>query len=288
MRRIKQIYNAPQTHWVGNGFKVSTLFSHMGEDKQTSPFLMFDYAAPGKFAPNSGTPRGVGGHPHRGFETVTIAYAGEVAHRDSAGGGGVIRQGDVQWMTAGNGIVHEEFHSPEFSARGGTFEMAQLWVNLPRAAKRTPPRYQHLPSDTIPVVQTGAGSVRVIAGEFDGTRGAANIFTELNVWDISIRAGAEQELRLPENHNLALVLRHGQAELNGERAISPTQLAVFEREAGGIRIRNTGSGTAELLLLSGLPIDDPVAAYGPFVMNTQAELAESIREYNAGKYGSLD
>ena len=171
MRNIKQIYNAPHTHWVGNGFKVAPLFSHMGEDKQTSPFLMLDYAAPMEFAPNQASPRGVGAHPHRGFETVTIAYAGEVAHRDSSGGGGVIKQGDVQWMTAGGGIVHDEFHSPEFSARGGTFEMAQLWVNLPREHKRTPARYQHISADTIPVVADGSGSVRIIAGEYQGRRG---------------------------------------------------------------------------------------------------------------------
>ena len=288
MRTIKNIYNAPSTHWVGNGFRVSPLFSHMGEDKQTSPFLMFDYAAPMEFAPNSGKPRGVGGHPHRGFETVTIAYTGEVAHRDSSGCGGVIKQGDVQWMSAGNGIVHEEFHSPEFSERGGQFEMAQLWVNLPREHKRTPPRYQHLPSDGIPVVQTEAGSVRVIAGEFDGKRGAADTFTELNVWDVSVNEGAEQVFRLPESHNLSLVVRHGEVELNGSRRMGATQLAVFEREDGEIRIRNVGSGKAEILLLSGVPIDEPIAAHGPFVMNTREELIESFQEFNEGKYGVLD
>ena len=192
MRTIKQIYNASHTHWVGNGFKVAPLFSHMGEDKQTSPFLMLDYAAPMEFAPNQAAPRGVGAHPHRGFETITIAYAGEVAHRDSSGGGGVIKQGDVQWMTAGGGIVHNEFHSPEFSARGGTFEMAQLWVNLPREHKRTPARYQHISADTIPVVTDGSGSVRIIAGEYQGRRGAADTFTEMNVWDVTVNPGAEQ------------------------------------------------------------------------------------------------
>ncbi|MFH6973874.1 pirin family protein [Neisseria sp. 23W00296] len=287
MRSIKKIYNAPRTHWVGDGFKVAPLFSHMGEDKQTSPFLMFDYAAPMEFSPNSGKPRGVGGHPHRGFETVTIAYSGEVSHRDSSGGG-TIRQGDVQWMTAGSGIVHEEFHSPEFSAKGGSFEMAQLWVNLPHEHKRTAPRYQHLPAAEIPVVADEASSVRVIAGEYQGRRGAADTFTELNVWDVTVNEGAETAITVPAGHNLAIVVRHGEIELNGEAAIQPTQLAVFEREEGEIRIRNSGSGKAEILLLSGEPIDEPIAAYGPFVMNTQEELAESIREFNAGKYGYLD
>lgn len=288
MRTIKQIYNARHTHWVGNGFKVAPLFSHMGEDKQTSPFLMLDYAAPMEFAPNQAAPRGVGAHPHRGFETVTIAYAGEVAHRDSSGGGGVIKQGDVQWMTAGGGIVHNEFHSPEFSARGGTFEMAQLWVNLPRKHKRTPARYQHISADTIPVVADGSGSVRIIAGEYQGRRGAADTFTEMNVWDVTVNPGVEMVFSLPENHNLALVIRHGEVELNGSQRAAETRLAVFEREAGEIRIRNTGSKPAEILLLSGVPIDEPIAAYGPFVMNTQEELVESVREFNEGKYGWLE
>ena len=288
MRTIKQIYNASHTHWVGNGFKVAPLFSHMGEDKQTSPFLMLDYAAPMEFAPNQAAPRGVGAHPHRGFETVTIAYAGEVAYRDSSGGGGVIKQGDVQWMTAGGGIVHNEFHSPEFSARGGTFEMAQLWVNLPREHKRTPARYQHISADTIPVVTDGSGSVRIIAGEYQGRRGAADTFTEMNVWDVTVNPGAEQVFRLPENHKLALVIRHGEVELNGSQRAAETQLAVFEREAGEICIRNTGGKPAEILLLSGVPIDEPIAAYGPFVMNTQEELVESVREFNEGKYGWLE
>ncbi|HRM22328.1 MAG TPA: pirin family protein, partial [Neisseria sp.] len=152
MRTIRKIYNAPAKHWVGNGFYVSPLFSHMGEDKQTSPFLMFDYAMPHTFAPNNGAPRGVGAHPHSGFETVTIAYQGEVAHRDSTGSGGVIGEGDVQWMTAGAGIVHEEFHAESFGKRGGEFEMAQLWVNLPAKDKKTPARYQHLAKDNITVV----------------------------------------------------------------------------------------------------------------------------------------
>ncbi len=288
MRTIKQIYNAPHTHWVGNGFKVAPLFSHMGEDKQTSPFLMLDYAAPMEFAPNQASPRGVGAHPHRGIETVTIAYAGEVAHRDSSGGGGVIKQGDVQWMTAGNGIVHEEFHSPEFSARGGRFEMAQLWVNLPREHKRTPAGYQHIGANTIPVITDENGSVRVIAGKYAGKLGPADTFTELNVWDVSVNAGAEMVFSLPENHSLALVIRHGEVELNGSQRAVETQLAVFEREAGEIRIRNTGGKPAEILLLSGVPIDEPIAAYGPFVMNTQEELVESVREFNEGKYGWLD
>ena len=289
MRKIRYIYNAPQTHWVGNGFKVAPLFSHMDTDKGTSPFLMLDYAAPMAFSPNAAAPRGVGAHPHKGFETVTIAYHGEVAHRDSTGGGGVIAEGDVQWMTAGAGIVHEEFHSEAFSARGGEFEMAQLWVNLPKKDKNTPARYQHLPAAAIPVValDSNGSHIRVIAGEYDSHRGAAETFTEMNVWDVALKAGAEVALDLPATHNLAIVVRRGVAEFNGEHRAAATQLATFERSGGEVRIRAL-DGDAELLLLSGEPIDEPVAAYGPFVMNTREELVQAVEDFNSGKFGRID
>jgi redox-sensitive bicupin YhaK (pirin superfamily) len=216
MRTIRKIYNAPAKHWVGNGFYVSPLFSHMGEDKQTSPFLMFDYAMPHTFAPNNGAPRGVGAHPHSGFETVTIAYQGEVAHRDSTGSGGVIGEGDVQWMTAGAGIVHEEFHADSFGKRGGEFEMAQLWVNLPAKDKKTPARYQHLAKDNITVVPLAddAGHARIIAGRFGSADGAAETFTELNVWDIVLNSGAGADLDVPASHNLMLVVLRGEVRIN--------------------------------------------------------------------------
>ena len=191
MRNVKQIYRANSQHWVGDGFLVQPLFSHMGDDRGTNPFLMLDYAAPYEFSPNEArSPRGVGQHPHKGFETVTIAYHGEVAHRDSSGGGGIIYEGDVQWMTAGSGIIHEEFHSENFSKQGGLFEMVQLWVNLPAKDKNTPPRYQHLAKAGIPVVELPdeAGCLRLIAGEYKGVKGAADTFTEMNVWDIVLNA----------------------------------------------------------------------------------------------------
>ncbi|UOO81918.1 pirin family protein [Uruburuella testudinis] len=289
MRNIRYIYNAPGTHWVGNGFKVAPLFSHMGEDKHTSPFLMLDYAAPMTFAPNETQPRGVGAHPHKGFETVTIAYHGEVAHRDSSGGGGVIGEGDVQWMTAGAGIVHEEFHSEAFSKRGGLFEMAQLWVNLPKKDKNTPARYQHLPAAAIPEVALAdnRGHIRVIAGEYQDVKGPAETFTEMNVWDVRLEAGSEIVLRLPADHNLTIAMRRGEAEFNGTHQAGATQLVTFATEAGEIRIKALDNDVA-LLLLSGKPINEPVAAYGPFVMNSREELVQAVEDFNNGKFGALN
>lgn len=288
MRTIRKIYNAPAKHWVGNGFYVSPLFSHMGEDKQTSPFLMFDYAMPHTFAPNNGAPRGVGAHPHSGFETVTIAYQGEVAHRDSTGSGGVIGEGDVQWMTAGAGIVHEEFHAESFGKRGGEFEMAQLWVNLPAKDKKTPARYQHLAKDNITVVPLAddAGHARIIAGRFGNTDGAAETFTELNVWDIVLNSGASADLDVPAGHNLMLVVLRGEVRINGGQSVQASQMATFERESGNVKVEAVG-GEAKILLLSGVPIDEPVVGYGPFVMNTEAEIAEVMNEFRSGKFGAV-
>ncbi|TCP03721.1 pirin family protein [Uruburuella suis] len=288
MRTIRKIYNAPAKHWVGNGFYVSPLFSHMGEDKQTSPFLMFDYAMPHTFAPNNGAPRGVGAHPHSGFETVTIAYQGEVAHRDSTGSGGVIGEGDVQWMTAGAGIVHEEFHAESFGKRGGEFEMAQLWVNLPAKDKKTPARYQHLAKDNITVVPLAddAGHARIIAGRFGSADGAAETFTELNVWDIVLNSGAGADLDVPASHNLMLVVLRGEVRINGGQSVQASQMATFERESGNVKVEAVG-GEAKILLLSGVPIDEPVVGYGPFVMNTEAEIAEVMNEFRSGKFGAV-
>ena len=288
MRTIRKIYNAPAKHWVGNGFYVSPLFSHMGEDKQTSPFLMFDYAMPHTFAPKKGAPRGVGAHPHSGFETVTIAYQGEVAHRDSTGSGGVIGEGDVQWMTAGAGIVHEEFHAESFGKRGGEFEMAQLWVNLPAKDKKTPARYQHLAKDNITVVPLAddAGHARIIAGRFGNTDGAAETFTELNVWDIVLNGGASADLDVPAGHNLMLVVLRGEVRINGGQSVQASQMATFERESGNVKVEAVG-GEAKILLLSGVPIDEPVVGYGPFVMNTEAEIAEVMNEFRSGKFGAV-
>lgn len=289
MRPVRQIYRADSQHWVGDGFLVQPLFSHMGEDRGTDPFLMLDYAAPREFAPNHrSSRRGVGQHPHKGFETVTIAYHGEVAHRDSAGGGGVIKEGDVQWMTAGAGIIHEEFHSEAFSRSGGLFEMVQLWVNLPAKDKHTPARYQHLAKENIPVVALPehAGHLRLIAGEYQGIRGAADTFTEMNVWDGVIEAGREAVIEVPASHNLSMVVLRGEAEFNGQARAGAGQLVVFAHGGGEVNIR-AGGESVKILLLSGVPINEPVAGYGPFVMNSAEEIREAIAEFKSGRFGRL-
>ena len=289
MRHVRRIYQATSQHWVGDGFLVQPLFSHMGEDKQTDPFLMLDYAAPMEFAPNTAHPHGVGQHPHKGFETVTIAYHGEVAHRDSTGGGGVIKEGDVQWMTAGAGIIHEEFHSEAFSQRGGLFEMVQLWVNLPAKDKNTPARYQHLAKENIPVVTlpNEAGYIRVIAGAYEDARGRAHSFTEMNVWDIVLHANAAASLQLPEHHNLSMVVLRGDVTFNGTQTAHAGELVGFVTEAGTIELQ-AGSEEVKILLLSGVPIDEPVVGYGPFVMNTQQEIRQAINDFNAGRFGAIE
>lgn len=290
MRNVKQIYRANSQHWVGDGFLVQPLFSHMGDDRGTNPFLMLDYAAPYEFSPNEArSPRGVGQHPHKGFETVTIAYHGEVAHRDSSGGGGIIYEGDVQWMTAGSGIIHEEFHSENFSKKGGLFEMVQLWVNLPAKDKNTPPRYQHLAKAAIPVVEfpDEAGRLRLIAGEYKGEKGAADTFTEMNVWDIVLNAGKKAVLEIPETHTLSMVVLRGNVTLNGKEQADAGQLVGFEKSGGNVHIE-AGSEEVKILLLSGVPIDEPVVGYGPFVMNTAEEIRQVISDFKSGKFGSID
>ena len=287
MRNVSKVYNPKSSHWVGDGFLVYPLFTHMDEvDKGTNPFLMLDYAAPQYFEPNNEQPRGVGEHPHKGFETVTIAYAGEVEHRDSTGGGGVIKQGDVQWMTAGAGVTHQEFHSKEFSQKGGLFEMVQLWVNLPKAHKNTQPKYQHLPKERIPVVSIGDGEARIIAGEYENTRGAASTFTPLNVWDISLKEDDKITLDLPASHNLSLVILRGNVIINNSQKASETQLVRFENASSAVIIKAMG-GEAKILLLSGEPIDEPVVGYGPFVMNTKEEINQAIDDYRRGEFGQI-
>ena len=298
MRNVRRIYQANSQHWVGDGFLVQPLFSHMSDDKQTDPFLMLDYGAPMEFAPNhTGRARGVGQHPHKGFETVTIAYHGEVAHRDSTGGGGVIKEGDVQWMTAGAGIIHEEFHSDAFSERGGLFEMVQLWVNLPAKDKNTPARYQHLAKENIPVLElpNSAGHVRVIAGEYTGAyadehggaRGPAQTFTEMNVWDMVLHAGASASLILPETHNLSMVVLRGDVTFNGTHIAHAGELVSFETQSGAIELQ-AGASEVKILLLSGVPIDEPIVGYGPFVMNTADEIRQAINDFNQGRFGAIE
>lgn len=289
MRKVKNIYQENQAHWVGDGFLVQPLFSHMGEDRGTNPFLMLDYAAPQYYEPNKRTPRGVGQHPHKGFETVTIAYQGEVEHRDSSGGGGVIKAGDVQWMTAGAGIIHQEFHSEAFSRRGGMFEMVQLWVNLPRKDKNVPAHYQHLAKENIPVVEfaDNAGYARIIAGNFADIQGAAKTYTKMNVWDMVINAGCEVEIEIPESQSLSMVVLRGKATFNHNEQASAGQLVNFERSAGKVTI-TAADEELKILLLAGEPIEEPVVGYGPFVMNSFEEIRQAVNDFNAGKFGQIE
>ena len=286
MKKLIGVYDAPRGHWVGDGFPVRSLFSYNGLGQQLSPFLLLDHAGPMEFTPTTAK-RGVGEHPHRGFETVTIVYEGGVEHRDSTGSGGTIGPGDVQWMTAGGGIVHEEFHSRAFAQSGGVLHMVQLWVNLPAKDKMTPPRYQTLLSAEIPVVELpqGAGQLRVIAGEYAGNRGPAQTFSPVDVWDLRLRAGRTAQPAFAEGRTVALVVLGGTVQINGSEVVRAGQLVVMDRKAGEVFIEANSDAT--VLVLSGEPLNEPIVGYGPFVMNTEKEIHEAIADFNSGKFGRI-
>lgn len=277
------LYRHGSAHMVGDGFNVRNLFPSNNIYAHTNPFFMLDYAGPTQYGPSE-RPRGVDEHPHRGFETVTIVYQGEVDHRDSSGNSGSIGPGDVQWMTAASGVVHEEKHGARFTREGGTFQVVQLWVNLPAEQKMSPPRYQALTRDMIPSVKLDGGALRVIAGEFAGVKGPARSVTPLNVLDLNLSAGHDAQLDLPAGHNTVIVVLSGKATING-RAAGEAEMVVLASEAGRVNIRAQESSL--LLVLDGQPINEPVAAYGPFVMNTQAEIMQAVNDYRAGKMGRL-
>jgi quercetin 2,3-dioxygenase len=286
VKQVQHVYRSVSTHWVGDGFHVRNLFPSNDLGQRISPFLLLDYAGPTEFAPTD-TPHGVGEHPHRGFETVSIAYQGTLAHRDSAGNHGALGPGDVQWMTAGSGVVHEEMHEKEFAKRGGTLEMVQLWVNLPRAYKMSPPRYQSLLKAQIPVVDLpgDSGQVRVIAGEFHGIKGPARTFTPIQLYDLRLMAGHRTELPLTAGSNTCVFLLNGKLLLNGSHAVKEAELALLE--ASGERISIDAMEDATVLVLHGEPIHEPVARQGPFVMNTQDELVQAVNDYRTGRMGHL-
>ena len=286
MRDILGIYSAPRQHWVGDGFPVRTMLSHHDQGQHISPFIMLDYAGPARFTPTSER-RGVGQHPHKGFETVTIVYEGEVEHRDSTGAGGVIGPGDVQWMTAASGILHEEYHAPAFAKSGGNFEMVQLWVNLPAKDKSAKPGYQSLLDADIPVatLPDGAGTVRVIAGNFGDATGPARTFTPINIWDVCLARGKTATFDVPEEHTLSVLVLSGTVEINGREIVREAQTAIFGRDGGGITVETNGD--AKLLVLTGEPIDEPVVAHGPFVMNTVGEIKQAMLDFQSGKFGAI-
>ena len=278
---------APPRHWVGDGFPVHGMFGYNDPGvAERSPFLLLDYAAPTDFTPTDAR-RGVGSHPHRGFETVTIVYAGAVEHRDNTGAGGIIGAGDVQWMTAGAGIVHEEFHAPDYAAQGGAFEMVQLWVNLPAKDKMTPAHYQGISAAQIPsVTLPGAdGQVRVIAGALGAAQGPAHSYTPMNVLDIRLAAGQTADLPQPEGWSTLLLVLAGSVQVNGSAPLEAAQLATLSQQGQGVTLH--AHSDAKLLLLAGAPIDEPVVGYGPFVMNSRAEIVQAGKDFNQGRFGRM-
>jgi len=285
IKKIVTIIPAPPGHWVGDGFPVCTMFSYNEHGESVSPFLLLDYAGPAKFPPSKRA-KGVGQHPHRGFETVTIVYQGELEHRDSSGAGGKIGPGDVQWMTAASGILHEEMHSHDFALRGGTLEMIQLWVNLPAKSKMSPPKYQEILNSQIPVVnlKDKSGTVRVIAGMFEGAKGPAQTFTPIDLWDLRIKKGCNVDLNLISGHTTALFVLRGKI-LGNDKAIGAVELALFARDGESIAVKAQEDTT--LMILSGEPIHEPIAGYGPFVMNTQEEIRQAIEDYENRRIGII-
>ncbi|MFV0644812.1 MAG: pirin family protein [Sphingomonadaceae bacterium] len=286
MKTVLGRYSNPNRHWVGDGFPVRSLFSYSTLGEHISPFLLLDFAGPHYFEPAT-LPRGVGSHPHRGFETVTIVYEGEVSHRDSTGKGGTIGPGDVQWMTAAGGILHEEFHSEGFTRSGGPFRMVQLWVNLPAKDKMSEPGYQSITSADIPVVSLpgDTGKARIIAGDFDGTKGPARTFTPVNLWDLRLTADAGLTLDLPEGHTAALVVLSGHITVDEDTQAGEAEMVLLSREGHGVTVKADGDAT--VLVLSGEPIDEPIVGYGPFVMNSEDEIRTAVDDFNSGRFGQM-
>ena len=287
MKKVIGVYRNQQAHWVGDGFLVKSLFSYDRLGQAISPFLLLDYAAPHTFEPTQ-QQHGVGSHPHRGFETVTLAYQGEVSHQDSSGGGGTIHAGDVQWMTAGSGVVHEEFHSPEFAKQGGIFEMVQLWINLPAKDKMTAPRYQALKAEQIPVVEFAnqSGHLRVIAGEYQQQHGPASTFSPINVWDGALQQNARQTLTVPPEHTTLLLLLEGELSINGMQQVQESSVVMFARDADS-QIELLANRNSRFVVLTGEPLNEPIQGYGPFVMNTEQEIFQAFDDFKQGKFGQL-
>lgn len=287
MKKIIGIYQSPRSHWVGDGFPVRSMFSYNDHGKYLNPFLLLDRAGPFDFPSSNSANRGVGEHPHRGFETVTIVYDGEVAHHDSTGEGGVIGPGDVQWMTAASGILHQEYQSDTFMKKGGTLDMVQLWVNLPAKDKSAAPGYQLLESQSMPKVAlpNDAGTLRVIAGDYLGNKGAAQTFSPLDVWDLQLNKGKTVGIPTKAGRHVGLVMLRGSIFVDGRSALNEGELMILDDTDSNILLEATED--ALVLLLSGDPINEPVVGYGPFVMNTVQEINEAINDFNSGKFGRI-
>ncbi len=287
IKEIEQVIPLPLVHMVGDGFRVHTFFpGHRIGGQRMSPFYLLDYNSK-YFFPSSETPRGVGVHPHRGFETVTVAYKGRIAHHDSAGNSGIIGEGDVQWMTAGSGVLHKEYHEKSFSGKGGVFQMVQLWVNLPAKFKMTPPKYQPLPYQNMGkyFLPDGNGIVNVIAGNFNNINGPAITFTPIHLFDIRLNAGAKLNVTLPDDFNTGLLVIEGKLAVNN-RKTKEDDFILFRNNGTDILLEATGK--CIVLLMSGKPIEEPIAQFGPFLMNYRRELEKAVDDFNNGKFGYLD
>ncbi|RFC54500.1 pirin family protein [Brumimicrobium aurantiacum] len=288
-KNIEYIAAPNPPHFVGDGFRVHNFIPGVSrmDMKRMDPFIMMDYNSPHHFPPSE-TPKGVDVHPHKGFETVTIAYKGKVEHHDSSGGGGVIGEGEVQWMTAGKGVLHKEFHEKEWSKKGGEFQMVQLWVNLPAKDKSTAPKYQAVEYDKIKrhTLPNDAGTVEVIAGEYNGTKGNASTFTPIHMMNAKLNTGGKADFNFPADYSTVLLVVKGAIKVNGENKIDTDHLALMARDGEKFEIEALEESI--VLVLSGEPINEPIAAHGPFVMNTREELIEAFQDFNEGKFGELN
>jgi redox-sensitive bicupin YhaK (pirin superfamily) len=286
VKRVSAVLNPPAPHMVGDGFRVHNFFPG-GYRLNMSPFYLLDYNAKINFSARN-EPRGVGVHPHRGFETVTIAYHGAVAHHDSAGNSGVIYPGDVQWMSAAGGILHKEYHEAEFSKKGGDFQMVQLWVNLPAKDKMSSPKYQGIKHAEMAKVELPdqAGTVEIIAGSYQGTKGSASTFSPINVFNARLNKGGKAGFSFPATHNTGFVVVEGSVKVNGAEIANTNQFVHFNNEGEVFELEATENSV--ILILSGEPIDEPIAQYGPFLMNTNEEIQQAIKDYNEGRFGYLE
>ncbi|NRR91730.1 pirin family protein [Winogradskyella undariae] len=286
LRTIEKIIKPGTPHFVGDGFRVHNFIPGTSTMKRMDPFIMLDYNSKYNF-PATDKPKGVGVHPHRGFETVTIAYKGRVEHGDSAGGGGVIGEGDVQWMTAASGVLHKEFHETEWSKTGGEFQMVQLWVNLPAKDKMSPPKYQAISNAEIKkvILPNEAGKVEVIAGSYEGVVGPASTFSPMNMFNLKLKKGTKTQLTFPKHYTTSLLMVEGSATVNGEEVLAD-HFVLFSSDGETFTVETLTD--VIILVLSGEPINEPIAAHGPFVMNTQEELVEAFQDFNTGKFGYLE
>ena len=289
-RSIEAVLPPDNLHFVGDGFRVYGILGRKEplSMKRMSPFLLLDYAPVHYFPPNNGAPRGVGPHPHRGIETVTIAYKGKVEHNDSTGAGGIIEEGGVQWMTSGSGILHKEYHEKNFSKKGGEMQMVQLWVNLPTKDKMTTPKYQNLNNKDLSKVEleNNAGSIDIIAGEYEDHKGPAASFSPLSLFNVKLKNGKGTSFSFNENHNTGLLIIKGSVTVNNSEKSPTNHFVLFKNKGKEFTLRADEDAT--ILVLSGEPIDEPIASYGPFVMNTNEEIKQTIDDFNNGKFGYLD